>query len=1109
MAKLYPPGLEGSLPAFYSQDSAIRISIPFSQNKTVAQANVSGMSLMIKTVSTNKILGTVQTKAAAIDFTNNIVEFDLENDDVAINLEKEDLIPEQFYKVQLAYISPASGYEQIRKSDINFRSDYSYYYYSLDKYLEIKDQDALNKLKDKEVDYYRSVSETIGYYSTVGVIKYTKTPVINILNLNVDSINTNSVDFIGEYTNEDSTEKVYSYRFDVYTENNDLYESSGDLIHNHYGDLNENKTTDSFTMIKQLKQEEIYYIKYSVKTINGLVISSSYYPIGQLDTIELSAPIALRAEYNEENAYINLYISPSEINKGSTVKGKFIITRSCSKDGYNYWHELTRFVLTEENFIGEQKIFQDFTIEDGYVYQYAIQQYNKYNFFTNRLEPETARVLVHFEHLFLYDGKKQLKIKFNPKVSSIKKTQQETKIDTIGSKYPYIFRNGKIGYKEFPISGLISYQADEEELFSLDEELFMSEYNSYSEGKRLNTPADEIIVPNRTTNLTYKNITAERLFREKVYEFLTDGQPKLFKSPTEGNSIVRLMNSSLTPNTTLGRMLNDFSSTAYEIDDYNYQNLVEYGFVTVKEPLFTFWRWRTVNTADITKYYKIINKEDPTNMVTINFNDPVQSVSIVDAMPGTKYQIGGTEIKIGVTGQYHIDFGDGYIDSLQVLPTMYSGIVTFRYTEDVFDEFDLIKGIKIDKINNVQQFIGKRYISEELNDKTSYITNYKVLNFEKRPEVTLYIKENIKWDDTSETKMKQTIENFSKINTFYIDKKCSVPFNNLLENFYVYKIVKGGGEFEFLPKEQEAICYIDVSQIKKDFIFLGYEYKILLSNDQNFKDYITKEYDGLEFYYRPLGEGAKKSSVDCVWLPLQLDKNGNIRDINNENQLINIQKYYYSPLYQVAVKQPLNRSAYSNGGFEQVIRDWFKNNQNDKILSLDDLYSYTSYKDYYKINQKYAPIVVVSDDKDFSYSYNELKDKKAFQINDKIFISPEEYDNNIFIISLHKNELHTETIELKDSLFYKADDISDIINLEIGWGVIATCVFDIKNIEYSFDSYILPELKQSFENAKKELKTKYNPDTHNKYIKAKIDLINSYLDVIYAYEKGEGVPGDD
>ena len=32
----------------------------------------------------------------------------------------------------------------------------------------------------------------------------------------------------------------------------------------------------------------------------------------------------------------------------------------------------------------------------------------------------------------------------------------ETKTDTIGGKFPFIFRNGSVSYKEFPISGLIS-----------------------------------------------------------------------------------------------------------------------------------------------------------------------------------------------------------------------------------------------------------------------------------------------------------------------------------------------------------------------------------------------------------------------------------------------------------------------------------------------------------------------------------------------------------------------------------------------------------------------------------------------------------------------------
>jgi hypothetical protein len=61
---------------------------------------------------------------------------------------------------------------------------------------------------------------------------------------------------------------------------------------------------------------------------------------------------------------------------------------------------------------------------------------------------------------------------FNPKVTSFKIDRQEAKIETIGSKFPFIFRNGNVEYKEFPISGLISYQTDEEGLFIDNTELF-------------------------------------------------------------------------------------------------------------------------------------------------------------------------------------------------------------------------------------------------------------------------------------------------------------------------------------------------------------------------------------------------------------------------------------------------------------------------------------------------------------------------------------------------------------------------------------------------------------------------------------------------------------
>jgi hypothetical protein len=65
-------------------------------------------------------------------------------------------------------------------------------------------------------------------------------------------------------------------------------------------------------------------------------------------------------------------------------------------------------------------------------------------------------------------------------------------------------------------------------------------------GKRVdkNGEVHEITTPltrNRNTfdhNLTDNNRYIERIFREKVEEFLNDTQPKLYKSSTEGNFII-------------------------------------------------------------------------------------------------------------------------------------------------------------------------------------------------------------------------------------------------------------------------------------------------------------------------------------------------------------------------------------------------------------------------------------------------------------------------------------------------------------------------------------------------------------------------------------------
>ena len=78
---------------------------------------------------------------------------------------------------------------------------------------------------------------------------------------------------------------------------------------------------------------------------------------------------------------------------------------------------------------------------------------------------------MHFEDSYFYDGERQLRINLNANVSSIKTVTAESKKVTLGNKYPYILRNGYLSYKEFPITGVLTYLSDPNELFITKEEL--------------------------------------------------------------------------------------------------------------------------------------------------------------------------------------------------------------------------------------------------------------------------------------------------------------------------------------------------------------------------------------------------------------------------------------------------------------------------------------------------------------------------------------------------------------------------------------------------------------------------------------------------------------
>lgn len=653
MAKLFPPVIEGIVPAFYQEEKNgnIAVVIPFSMNRAVSQSQVKGLAVKVKTVQSSSYIHTVKVEDS--------VDYELENScwvRVYINpLQVTQMKKGQYYKFQIAYID--------NKGDI-------------------------------------------GYYSTVGVGKYTTKPNIYIGDLEKGTINTHQYKYFGFYSQEngDKTEHAYSYQFDVYDENNNIVATSGEQLHNSSNDTEENLSYDEFTYSKELPLNKSYRIKYTVTTINGLVISSPRYRIMQKISIDSDIQATLEATADFDNGEIILNLIGKKDDEGLEIpaSGAFLLTRSCEDDNYTDWDEIARFKLSAQK--PSRQLWKDYTVEQGKSYKYSIQQYNDKGLYSNRIYSNIVKS--DFEDAFLFDGEKQLKIKYNPKIASFKTDLLETKVETIGSKHPFILRNGQVSYKEFSISGLISYLMDSTKDFDTSNEL------------------DSI-------QLTGENIARERDFKLKVYDWLTNGKSKLFRSPGEGNYIVRLMNVSLAPNDTLGRMLHTFTATAYEVADFSYSNLNSFGFISIDNPEVQLLRFETVNLGTHSKDTSgnIIYTYGNTN-ISISDNikgggskinsHPVQTIRFTDMNPGSKLLItleGSNqtpqEIQIGVTGSYNIDLGVPIKEIYFGENTIPSGQATYSFYSIQQNIFDKVDNISITEVPT-RQFIGEHDILKEI-----------------------------------------------------------------------------------------------------------------------------------------------------------------------------------------------------------------------------------------------------------------------------------------------------------------------------------------------------------------------------------------------------------
>lgn len=528
---IYPPLIADTIPAF----TADAVKIPFENNPAIVLFSVKGFRLIIKDYNSSKIIA--YSKA---DYTTSIVnEVTFINfySDIACEKKITPFTSGNYYKFQIAY------YDE--EYDKNKNTTFYYSSASIGRCVEKESSIYITDLKENKLSEQASNP--------------------NIYN-----------SFQGVYVSSMQSEPLYSYRFIFKNAiTNETIQDTGILLFNN-SKAYAGTYKVNFDIKKELRKDTVYTLQFFVTTINGYTTQTLLYKIiaasKELMTTELKFNVLSQDAEAVENGYVKLTIGGT-----STSKATVQIQRTSDEETWN--------VIAEYTAIGGREVdytFLDTSIEQGITYKYALVQvttgvndskaYSERNYITS-ITPD-------FENMFLTDGEKQLKIKYDPKVSSFKDTILESKTDTIGGQYPFFFRNGWVRYKEIPISGLISYQMDRDNFFMNDEELGISEKST------LKSP---------TTDLAGYNYTAERKFKLVVLEWLTNGKPKLFRSPSEGNYVVRLMNASLSPNDTLGRMIHSFSCTGYECAAADIESLQASGLVRqpeIKEPEITDGDWK-------------------------------------------------------------------------------------------------------------------------------------------------------------------------------------------------------------------------------------------------------------------------------------------------------------------------------------------------------------------------------------------------------------------------------------------------------------------------------------------------------------------------------------
>ena len=397
-------------------------------------------------------------------------------------------------------------------------------------------------------------------WSTITLIRAISQPILSFVGYDetISAIKVNQfASLIGSLSFANSEEKSVLKQYRILVPELDI---DSNVI---YPSLNYDINQINYTLTKRLpEQSEVLdfiniTIEYSTDTLYSDIYKTKLIVENGGDAPKVS--IVAKPDIRSGNIKVVVQKKDEDLIENAT----YSIVRTSSKHNWSDFEIIKNIVIKSDYLNGFTLI--DNSVESGVYYKYGVC-FNKNNQISSVVE--AAPAMCFFDDMYLSAKDKTLKIKLNPTLNSFKQTILESKNDTLGSKYPFIKRNGDVNYKQFPIGGLISFSGNDNDSFVTKIQLFgnnqtiLDLYNSFNEKNNISDCYDYIL---------------EKEYRNKVMDFLYKDDIKLFRSLTEGNILVKLMDINFSPNASLGRLVYSFTANAIEVDDCTAENLSKYG----------------------------------------------------------------------------------------------------------------------------------------------------------------------------------------------------------------------------------------------------------------------------------------------------------------------------------------------------------------------------------------------------------------------------------------------------------------------------------------------------------------------------------------------------